>query len=49
MNAELIRILHARAVKAAQQWVAATPGTRTKERLWLSYEKAERAFDAALK
>lgn len=39
---------HNNAVKAAQRWTAATPGTRTQEVLWVRYENAERRFESAV-
>lgn len=42
-KAEMSR-LHAVAVKAAQRLTAATPGTQTKLKLEVAYEKAETAF-----
>lgn len=36
--------LHCAAVKAAQAWEAATPGTRTKEAKWDRWQKTESAF-----
>lgn len=48
MNAAQILTLHTNTVKAAQKWEAATPGTVTKERLYQAWQKAEKAFEAAL-
>lgn len=40
--------LHVRAVKAAQRWEAATPGTVTKKKLLAAWQSVEAKFDAAL-
>lgn len=47
-RAEEIRSLHYRAVKAAQAYEAATPGTRTKALKEAAWERAEKAFNKAL-
>lgn len=45
---EKLRSLHHRAVKAAQQYEAAMPGTQTKRLKLVAWEKAEAAFAKAL-
>ena len=47
-DAERLMVCHNRAVKAAMRWEAATPGTRTKERRFGEYGRAEAAFSAEL-
>lgn len=39
---------HNNAVKVAQQWEAATPGTLKKSALWIRRENAEQRFEAAV-
>lgn len=47
-RADELRSLHHRAVKAAQVYEAATPGTRTKARKEAAWDRAEAAFSKAL-
>lgn len=47
-EADKLRSFHHRAVKAAQSYEAATPGTRTKALRESAWEKAEAAFSNAL-
>lgn len=47
-RADQIRSLHHRAVKAAQAYEAATPGTRTKANKEAAWDRAEIAFSKAL-
>lgn len=45
---ERLRRLHHQAVKAAQVYEAATPGTQTKRQKLAAWERAEAAFSKAL-
>ena len=47
-RADELRSLHYRAVKAAQAYEAATPGTRTKVSKEAAWQRAEQAFSRAL-
>lgn len=47
-QANTLLTLHHRAVKAAQQLEAATPGTATKKRKEAALDRAEKAFSKAV-
>jgi hypothetical protein len=47
-GADQIRSLHYRAVKAAQAYESATPGTRAKALKEAAWQRAEKEFEKAL-
>jgi len=48
MKASTLMTLHSNAVKAAQKYEAATPGTQSKRRLEDQWKNAEEKFRSAL-